>query len=422
MVLILRKKLAHFKENTLDNITCNKIIFYFSWFLCFSIALPHHILPGKAGAISIIVFILWLFNGDIKNKLLVLKHSKLFLYLTAFILTLVISIVWSENTDFGVRRLYAFKYYFLLIPVFITSFYKHESMRLIHAFVLGCILHATLMILQSHNIIYLPNKIDLYSPYSTYSTFFVFSSFYCFYFFHYYSNSNKLKQIIYLSFTLLFIYTLFTNPARSGQLAFIISMIVTIFLLHHNLKKTIIIFSIFTTLIATLVLSSDNVQSTYIAAINEIHQIQKENYTGSWGARWGLSLAAIEVIKNNPIFGVGLGDTHDERRRVIGQKFKGESRKIVYFSGIHNNYLTILEAAGIIGLIFYFLIFVHIYKLPIKNFEFKSLSLIFLTILAVASIADDIIFYKPYNIHFAIMLALFINLSLDDKDTDLKLK
>ena len=171
MVLILLKKLAHFKENTLDNITCNKIIFYFSWFLCFSIALPHHILPGKAGAISIIVFILWLFNGNLKNKLLVLKHSKLFLYLTAFILTLVISIVWSENTDFGVRRLYAFKYYFLLIPVFITSFYKHESMRLIHAFVLGSILHATLMILQSHNIIYLPNKIDLYSPYSTYSTF-----------------------------------------------------------------------------------------------------------------------------------------------------------------------------------------------------------------------------------------------------------
>ena len=419
MILILRKKLAYFKENTLDNITCNKIIFYFSWFLCFSIALPHHILPGKAGAISIIIFILWLFNGNLKNKLLVLKHSKLFLYLTAFILTLVISIVWSENTDFGVRRLYAFKYYFLLIPVFITSFYKHESMRLIHAFVLGCILHATLMILQSHNIIYLPNKIDLYSPYSTYSTFFVFSSFYCFYFFQYYSNSNKLKQIAYLSFTLLFIYTLFTNPARSGQLAFIISMIVTIFLLHHNLKKTIIILLIFTSLIATLILSSDKVQSTYIAAINDIHQIQNENYTGSWSARWGLSLTAIEVIKNNPIFGVGLGDTHDERQRVIAQKIKGESREIAYYAGVHDSYLSILEAAGIIGLIFYFLIFVHIYKLPIKNFEFKSLSLIFLTILAVASIADDIIFSKPYNIHFAILLALFINLSLDDKKLSL---
>lgn len=288
-------------------------------------------------------------------------------------------------------------------------------MRLIHAFVLGSIVHAILMILQSHNIIHLPNKIDLYSPYSTYSTFFVFSSFYCFYFFQYYSNSNKLKQITYLSFTFLFIYTLFTNPARSGQLAFISSMIVTIFLLQHNLKKRIIIFSIFTALIAAFILSSDKVQSTYSAAIKDIHQIQKENYTGSWGARWGLSLTAIEVIKKNPIFGVGLGDTHDERRRVIAQKIKGESRGIAFFTGIHNNYLAILEAVGIIGLIFYFLIFIHIYKLPIKNFEIKNLSLIFLTILAVASIADDILFYKPYNIHFAIMVSLFINLSLDDK-------
>lgn len=408
--------LTHFKEYNLDNITYNKVIFYLSWFLCFSIALPHHILPGKAGAISIIIFILWMLDGNLKNKLLVLKHSKLFLYLTTFILTLVISMTWSDNTNFGIGRLSPFKYYFLLIPVFITSFYKHESMKLIHAFVLGSILHASLMTLQLYNIIYLPSIIDLYSPYSTYSTFFVFSSFYCFYFFQYYSNSNKLKQIGYLLFTLLFIYTLFTNPARSGQLAFIISMIVTLSLLHYNFKKTIIIFSIFTILIAAAILSSDKVQSTYRNTIKDIHLIQKENYNGSWGTRWGLLLTSIEVIKANPIFGVGLGDTHDERRRVIAQNIKSDSRGIAFFTGAHNNYLSILEAAGIVSLIFYFLIFIYIYKLPIKNFEIKNLSLIFLTILVVASIADDIFFYKPYNIHFAIMISLFINLSLSDKD------
>ena len=88
-------------------------------------------------------------------------------------------------------------------------------------------------------------------------------------------------------------------------------------------------------------------------------------------------------------------------------------------TGVHNNYISILEASGIVGLVFYLLIFIHIYKLPIKNNEIKNLSLIFLTILAAASIGDDIFFYKPYNIHFAIMFSLFINLSLSDKDTAL---
>ena len=417
--MVLHKRLTNLKETVLNIFTINKIIFYFSWFLCFSVALPHHILPGKAGAISIFIFILWLFTGNIKNKLLILKCSKLFLYLTAFILTLVISLAWTENTDFGIRRLYVFKYYFLLIPVFITSFSNKESLKLIYAFVLGCILHATLMALQSYNITILPNKIDLYTPYSTYSTFFVFSSFYCFYFLQLYSNYNKVKQLAYFLLTVLFIYTIFTNPARSGQLAFVISMIVTIFLLHYNFKKTIIIFSIFIALIAASIFSSDKVQSTYTVAIKDIQKIHKENYTGSWSVRWGLSLAAFETIKENPIFGVGLGDTYDERNKVIAKKIKNNSKIMLSLTGVHNNYISILEASGIVGLVFYLLIFIHIYKLPIKNNEIKNLSLIFLTILAAASIGDDIFFYKPYNIHFAIMFSLFINLSLSDKDTAL---
>ena len=408
--------LAQFYKNSFKTITANKIIFYFSLVLCFSIALPHHILPGKAGAVSIIIFILWVFDGDLKNKLLVIRDSKLFLYLTLFILTLLLSLAWSDNTEFGIRRLNAFKYYFLLIPVFITSFSKHESMRLIHAFVLGSVLHATLMLLQSYNAIFLPENITLYSPYSIYATFFVFSSFYCFYFSQYYSNKNNIKQITFLILTLLFIFTLFTNPARSGQLAFIISLIVTIFLLHRNFKKTIIILSTFIILITMIISSSEKVQSTYNSAINDIKKIQQEKYTGSWSARWGLSIAAIDVIKSNPIFGVGLGDTYDERLKVITNNIKGDIQQISQLVGIHNNYLAILEAAGIVSLIFFILIYIHIYKLPIKNIEMKNLSLIFLTILAVASIADDIFFYKPYNMHFAIMLSLFINLSLSDKD------
>jgi O-antigen ligase len=131
-------------------------------------------------------------------------------------------------------------------------------------------------------------------------------------------------------------------------------------------------------------------------------------------------MAVGEVIKKNPIIGVGLGDTQDAMQRVVARGENQASYSIAHFDGSHNHYVTILTSVGIIGFILYILIHVLLFRLPIKNTEIKYLSLIFLTILIINGFSDDILLYKPYNIYFAIMIALFINLSLDEKDKKIK--
>ena len=402
------------KENFFKTITPNKTIFLLSWFLCFSVALPHTILPGKAGSISILLFILWLFEGNLKLKIQTLYSSKLFLSIAALILMLLLSLLWTDQLNIGIIRISAFKYYLLLIPVLITSISKENALKLIQAFVLGNILHAFLMILLSYGVIYnLPSKLNLFNPYSVYSPFFVFSSFYCFYYFkHNISNKDIIRGLIYLSCSLLLIYLIFTNKGRSGQLAFIISALVALALLHKNWRKTAIFLFVIAVLIITISISSTKVKDSYTEAMDDITEVMEGNYHGSWGVRWGLLVTNYEVIKKNPIIGVGLGDTQDAMQRVIARGNNQASYSVAHFDGSHNHYVTILTSAGIIGFIAYILIHVFLFKLPIKNTKIKHLSLIFLTILIVTSIVDDILMYKPYNIYFAIMIALFINLSI----------
>ncbi len=405
------------KEKFFKFFTPNNIIFSLSWFLCFSIALPHTILPGKAGSISLLLFILWIFEGGLKTKIQILYKSKLFLSILGFILILSLSMLWTEYSNIGLARLSAFKYYLFLIPVLITSLTKQDALKLIHAFILGTILHAFLMILFSYGFIALPVKFTLYSPYSVYAPFFTFASFYCFYYFlHNIENKDIIRGLIYLSCSLLLLYLIFINKGRSGQLAFIFSTLVTLTLLHNNWRKTAIFLVITAVLVITISISSKTVKSSYTAAMNDITQVIEGNYQGSWGERWGLLVTNYEIIKQNYFFGVGLGDTQDKMQRVIEQGGNQASYAVAHFDGSHNHYITIFTSAGIIGFITYILIHIFLFKLPIKNREMKRLSLIFLTILIVTSIADDILFYKPYNIYFAIMIALFINLSLDEKD------
>lgn len=407
------------KEEYLKYFTPNKMIFYLALFLCFSIALPHTILPGKAGLISLLFFILWVSEGNLKTKIQILYESKLFLAVFAFVLLLSLSMLWTQYSNIGLQHLSAFKYYLFLIPVLITSITKQNALKLIQAFVFGNILHALLMLLLFYKLINLPENLTLYSPYAVYGPFFVFSSFYCLYYFlHNIKNKNMIPSLFYLFCSLLLIYLIFTNKGRAGQIAFICCALLTLVLSHKNWKRTVSSLVI-TSIPLVIILSSGTIKHSYTTAISDVENAINDKYRGSWGARWGLIVTNYEVIKKNPFFGVGLGDTQDEMQRVVERGKVQAAYAIAYFDHSHNYYVATLTSTGILGFISYILIHIFLFKLPIKHTEMKYLSLIFLTTLMVSSFADNILLYKPFNIYFAIMIALFINLSLPEKDKNI---
>jgi O-antigen ligase len=96
---------------------------------------------------------LWLYQGNLKKKLDILKNNIPFLFLFSFIGLLYLSLLWSDNIKDGLRWLNFFKYYILLIPVIITTIKKEQVRILLDIFVFGILIYSILSLLIYLNIL-----------------------------------------------------------------------------------------------------------------------------------------------------------------------------------------------------------------------------------------------------------------------------
>ncbi|WP_088437454.1 O-antigen ligase family protein [Sulfurospirillum diekertiae] len=115
--------------------------------------------------------------------------------------------------------------------------------------------------------------------------------------------------------------------------------------------------------------------------LNDIHMIDKNPNT-SVGLRMTFAMNTLQIIKTNPIFGVGTGDFPNEYEKVNMKR----SPSALPTVNPHNMYLLVLAQTGIVGL----LLLLSIFYIQIQSF-FKSndslaplrlaLPLLFLTIM-----------------------------------------
>jgi O-antigen ligase len=146
--------------------------------------------------------------------------------------------------------------------------------------------------------------------------------------------------------------------------------------------------------------------------VNELKGVfLKEDYGGQWGARVGFLMSSIDIAKQNPMFGVGIGDSRDALQRLYERGKNRGYYSISFYDSPHNQYLTFLTKLGLVGLSLFMIYIVVFFRLDIKNVELKNLSIVFIVMFCFNCLADEIMFMKPYNIYFAVMSALFINAS-----------
>jgi len=112
--------------------------------------------------------------------------------------------------------------------------------------------------------------------------------------------------------------------------------------------------------------------------------------------------SALEVIENNYIFGVGIGDVRDELvKEYIRIDFK---EGIEHSFDAHNQYLQNYLASGILGFLFYLLIFIVILKTLIKRKEYFYILVI--SIFVYFSLFESIIETHKGIVLFSILLLL----------------
>ncbi len=197
------------------------------------------------------------------------------------------------------------------------------------------------------------------------------------------SSTGGTKFQRYLTLFLIFVFQIFIVllSSKSGILGMgVVYIIITLYLIIKKSFGIPILFLVPLFLLATFVITLFMFPQSYGRFVTVKSSLEQEktlpvNTHESSAARVLVWKSALEIIKKNPLFGVGTGDVKQELMRVY--KEKGIEMAMEEHLNAHNQYIQTTIAIGFIGL----LILLAYFVLP-SIYAFKNDNLLYLIFLA----------------------------------------
>ncbi|MSN96547.1 O-antigen ligase family protein [Campylobacter sp. FMV-PI01] len=399
-----------------------KIYFYMGLVFAFTMPISRVMI-----SFFIIAFpLVWIIEGDFKRKWQEIKESNfLTIFMLFYIIILISAIFFSDNSKvaFKFSRLYL---YWLSIFVLATSIKKEWINSILSAFLFGMLISEFI----AYGVFFeiwqwkhdAQNTLSPFMLHIDYSVFLAFTSILLFT--RILSKFYSLKQKFFM--LLFFISTtgnLFLQTGRTGQVAYIVAIIV-MFFLHYKFRiKAILLATVSIIIIYSLSFNfSNNFQKRVNDTINEIKIIKNGNLNTSWGTRMAFFITTYEILKQNPIFGIGLGDFEEETAKILKmEKFSNYDSYLKNFMSsnhYHNQFLMISVQMGLIGLFFCITLYFLGFKMAIqtKDRELRDIFILFMVIYTVGSFADPL-----WNKQFTQIIWVFIiSLMMANKKYEMK--
>ena len=332
----------------------------------------------------VLLLLFWIFEGNFDEKIKKIRSEKaIFFWLIFFGLNLL-SLLWSANISEGMHTL---KYYFAItvtLIVFYTSLKPRFITHVLIAFLLSMFISEILL----YGVFWewwtfeksTPTNPSPIMHHIIYSIFVATTIFFLLWqlFDPRVSRNIKILESFFLLSTTA---NLFLNGGRTGQLAFLFAIFVFISIYYGFKKKYIAL-----TLLAVFFLffSAYKVSPVFNKRVHEgisdVQRIIKGDLNNSWGLRIAMKIVSLEIIKNHPAFGVGIGDILDEFQtyRADSEMKKYDFlKKIIH---VHDQFLQTTIQTGIIGL---FLFVAFLYYLFNTTFSDPLTKAVFCAILTV---------------------------------------
>lgn len=403
-----------FYENFKSKLNYSKVYLYLIVTFAFT-------MPLSRAAISFFVIVLpivWFIEGDFKRKFEQIKSSNILVIILILYGMVILSVVLSENTDTALKflRLYS---YWIVIFVVATSLNKEHTRNVITAFLLGMFISEVIAYGVFFDIWQFGNATkQTPSPFMMhidYSVFLAFTSILLFN--RLISNDYQLKEkIVILLFFCSTTGNLFLSTGRTGQVAFIFAIIMMFFLYYKLHFKTIIYSCVSLIIIYLLAFNvSNSFKQRVYQAKSDIEKMTKGNYDSSLGIRVAYWMLTYEIVKDNPIFGVGFGDYKEEITKTLQKErfnhFSNRMKKFISEHHAHNQFLMIAIQSGLVGIIIIVLLLYQLFrKAFIQVCENGKLFLLFLIIYVVSCIADPL-WYKQFTLSLWILFVGLLCLS-----------
>ena len=338
-------------------------------------------LPNIVSALLLGFALFQIIRGQFVIRLKDLTH---FLWMNAFILFLIISLMWSDNMLYGTKKLILLFY----IPLFYTALMssrKFLNRQLLVLVSQTFIIANTILLAASMAVSLYKNGLIIegltqnnlstavldfhFLGFSLYVSLSLILGIYVLYF-----EKEKLTGLfrrILPAILVLLSAGLFLLSSRTTIVITIAVILLFIITQFRHLRKRSLIFVISALIFGSAIFLGLNsvLREKFKDAINYEDQYDIKDYWGGRGFRELIWHCALEIAEEHPMIGVGFGDQQDEmelcyrKHRYQQLLFKGNT------FNAHNIFLQILIASGVIGLVLFIMSFFYPVFLTIRRNE-----------------------------------------------------
>lgn len=356
-----------------------------------------------------------------------IKLSKALMVLLVFLSYQFITLFWTQSTYQEAHDFIRGYLLWLAIPVLASTLNLKQIKKIITVFLIGMSISEIIAYGMYFGFWTIDGRgADYPSPFMHHTSYSIFMAFTAIILLNrLYANSYNLKEKLFMGiFFLTVVGNLFISQGRIGQLTLAITIIIA-GVLHFKFRvKTLLVsMLIVVSLFSLAYQASPMFQDRVKMANHDIQKIKEGNFNSSWGIRVAYIVLGSHIIKENPVFGVGLEDTKDEGLSALKGNPYNFEQEVIDFMEIsfhfHNQYLMTALQGGIIGLILLLAMFYFLLKLPISNPGLKRLNILFVSVFIIASVSDPFIMYEQTRVLFILFSSLFIAASLQKQKADL---
>jgi O-antigen ligase len=319
--------------------------------------------------IIVIICTLWLFSGNYKSKFDQIINNKLMLASIVFFCLHVVGLLWTEDLAWGLHIVHKMWYFIGLFPILYTIVKKDFINYYISAFLLAILVTEVASYLIWFEIVeeFKNATVENPTPFMSHISYNPILAFAIYLVLHELFFNKKIANLmfsLYSFFAISMTFNMFITGGRAGQATFFVMLSILIFQIldKQRIKSLIAIFIIIPGIFFTAYQTSDLFQQRINIAINETLNYSEQNFS-SVGFRINCAINSWDVIKENPIIGIGTGDFPSEYSKINQINSPG----IPNTTNPHNMYTLVLMQLGFLGLFSMFSIFYYQVKLSFNS-------------------------------------------------------
>ena len=392
----------------------NKINLYLNYlFIAYAFSFP--ISKAATNLFEALILLLWIIEGDWKYKLKLYLKNPLTLSFILFFIYAFISLLWARDIEFGIKYMEKYRH-FLIIFVFLSSLDLKFAPKIISAFLFSVFFSE----IVSYGIFFeiwnykniSPTDPTPFMSHMTYSTILAFTSSILLIKLFLSKDEPLKNKIIYTIFFISVTANLFVNGGRTGQIIYIVLILILIFThVKHKLKSIFLSLFIISLVFIGAYKFSPNFKDRTLSLYNGLSSIYTKNdYTQSGGARISLWIVGVNAIKDSLPQGTGIGNDA-KTITTYAKKLNFDDKFMKIFEDNHNIFITLTLIYGVFGLFFSIYIFYYLARLKFKEDEYKSINTMFVITFIMFSFTHNTFHTMNPMVFFALFAGLLSAIS-----------